>query len=176
MREGVSKEIENGTYPKAPVPVVMINTRVLLEFSNSWRVCSLCETALAPSILPNLIFFACRCFAIRSKVFVQQENTMLEYELANTQFVLANHKMPASLYHSIHQEYHGSKLSFYLILPSVRTRRNFRDWVPADLCEWKNLSKQARIWDTVRAQCHGFRLRPEIQFLNSRHRVYGRSC
>lgn len=65
------------SYPKAPVPVVIIKTgicKLLLKESRiSWR----CVGFVLPSIRSNSIPASVKCLAIRSSVRVQHENTIL---------------------------------------------------------------------------------------------------
>ena len=66
------------TYPKAPVPVVMISTRLAEVVEKSSRIFCRELREQSPSILAKTIFSSFKYFSTRFKVFVQHEKMILE--------------------------------------------------------------------------------------------------
>lgn len=65
------------SYPKAPVPVVMINTRTDLVLSKLSRVLWRDPDGVLPSMRAKQILALFRCFPIKSRVRVQHEKIIL---------------------------------------------------------------------------------------------------
>jgi hypothetical protein len=64
-------------YPNAPVPVVIMRTGIEESAENRFRICCRLLREQLPSILLKGIDSLQRYLSTRSRVFVQQENTML---------------------------------------------------------------------------------------------------
>ena len=68
---------KGGTYPNAPVPVVMIRIRMFVVPSKRSRISWRLGCEVVPSMRSNCIPAATRCLLIKSSVRVQHVKTML---------------------------------------------------------------------------------------------------